>query len=303
MSIRDGRSHSSQKIAPSTGLSEQFDNMSIASGSRTPRVTTEHPGSTTVPKVSVPEPYSGKAGGLEEFLLQIKLYLIFNKNSFPREADKVLYASSYLRGRAARSFRPYLKDWLDHEDEEKSLHSETRRVFYNYANFEEKLETLFGISNEQTHADRQIRRLRQYTSVTAYASEFQGYQADLDWNDAALRSQFYLGLKDVVKAELSREKPTNLSNMIRQAKDIDERLQELKQDQYYYREGAGRRSKATNDDPYGPVPMELDATERGLTRPGTTKGKRMRINKRDIRCYACQQLGHMARDCRADSRW
>jgi len=117
----------------------------------------------------------------------------------------------------------------------------------------------------------------------AYASEFQGYQADLEWNDAALRSQFYLGLKDAVKFELSRVKTPTLSAMINAAKETDERLQELRQDRRYYGFPREFRSKAKNDDPYGPMPMELDATDRGPDRPGGSQ--------RDKKCYAFVVLG------------
>lgn len=173
----------------------------------------------------------------------------------------MLYAASFLRGRAARGFRPYLKDWFDSQGG--TPKTETRQIFHDYDHFEIKLNDLYGVHNEAVHADRCIRRLRQTTSVATYASEFQGYSADLEWNDAALQSQFYLGLKDAVKQELYREpKTTTLSQMITSAQKIDERLQDLKQDRYYFPGSTGGHSKATRHDPYGPRPMELDSTER-----------------------------------------
>ena len=123
-------------------------------------------------KVSTPETYDGSQHKLEEFLLQIRLYFAFNSYQFGRESDKVLYASSYLRARAARGFRPYLKDWLDHEKEPDELNPETKKIFAKYDRFETKLTDLYRVSNEEHHADRQIRQLRQTTSVAVYASEF-----------------------------------------------------------------------------------------------------------------------------------
>lgn len=237
------------------------------------------------PKVSSPETFDGTQGRLEGFLLQVQLYFHFNTAQFTSEADKVLYATSFLRGRAAKGFRPYLKDWLDNQGGS-SPKTETRQIFHDYDHFEIKLNDLYGVHNETVFADRHIRRLRQTTSVSIYASEFQGYAADLEWNDAALRSQFYLGLKEAIKQELSREKgATSLGNMIKAAVTVDERLQDLKQDRYLY--SGNSHSKATNRDHYGPQPMELDNTE-----------KRGRSKTRsEVRCYACQQTGHIARNC------
>lgn len=243
---------------------------------------------TRPPKISTPETFDGTQGRLEAFQLQVQLYLHFNQAQFGSEADKVLYASSFLRGRAARGFRPYLKNWLGTQGDGDTPSTETRRIFHDYDKFEEKMNELYGVPNEEIYADRHIRRLRQTTSVVAYASEFQGHMADLEWNDAAFRSQFYLGLKDAVKAELSRNaNVTNLATMVKAAKEIDERLQELKQDRFMYLGPTKGSSRTTSNDPYGPRPMELDYTE-----------KRGRSDKRSkIRCYRCQKEGHIARNC------
>ena len=162
-------------------------------------------------------------------------------------------------------------------------------MFRNYSNFEEKLESLYGISDEEAYADRQIRKLRQLTSVAVYASEFQGFAADLEWNDAALRSQFYLGLKDIVKERLTYEGSarTTLAQLIKAAKDMDERIQELRQDRNYDFGNFRRSPKATDRNSYGTVPMELDSAE-------AIPGGR---NREERRCYRCGRKGHLANRC------
>ena len=43
----------------------------------------------------------------------------------------------------------------------------------------------------------------------------------LDWNDDALRDEFYKGLKDVIKDDLKRNRPITLNSMISEAVKID----------------------------------------------------------------------------------
>jgi len=237
-------------------------------------------------KVSTPDTYNGTRHNLEDFLLQVRLCAHFNRSTLSSDPDKVTYAASLLRGTAARAFRPYLKDWLENRKDEASLNPETRKIFTDWDKFEAKLTELFGVANEERNADRQIRQLRQVTSVAMYASEFQRFVQELHWNDAAYRSQFYLGLKDTVKVELWKEgEHASLTTMVKSAKRIDERLQDLRQERYMYSGNFGRRPKATGKYSSGYDPMELDATmKKGESRQG-------------IRCYRCQKQGHIARNC------
>ena len=116
--------------------------------------------STKTLKVSTPETFDGSPKRLEDFLMQVRLYILFNSALFSKDSDKVLYASSYLRGKAARGFRTYLKDWLDNQDPEDVPSGETKLIFEDYSEFENKLTSLYGIANEEANTDREIRKLR-----------------------------------------------------------------------------------------------------------------------------------------------
>ncbi|KAH9264558.1 hypothetical protein BASA83_011960 [Batrachochytrium salamandrivorans] len=63
---------------------------------------------------------------------------------------------------------------------------------------------------------------------------FRGFKPDIDWNDAALRSQFYSGLSSEIKDHLVHcESPVSLAAAMDQAIRIDNRIFERRQEQQY----------------------------------------------------------------------
>jgi hypothetical protein len=65
------------------------------------------------------------------------------------------------------------------------------------------MEETFDYGDDIREAERDIRQLRQRTSVAAYKAEFQILATKIDWNDEALASQFYRGLKEQVREEIT----------------------------------------------------------------------------------------------------
>ena len=120
------------------------------------------------------------------------------------------------------------------------------------------------------------------------------------------------GLKDYIKDELirlSRSRDlTCLNNLVEESIAIDDdwydRAIEKKYDRsqrgfssfeprgFSYRGRNGRRQR----DPYGPIPMELDAFEK----KGQPKGKKQQFRgKKALTCYSYSKPGHIARNCRS----
>jgi len=80
-------------------------------------------------------------------------------------------------------------------------------------------------------SERELRRLRQTTSMSDYAAKFESLKQYLSWNDAALRDQFYLNLRDDVKDELAPlDRPQTLSALKELATRLDSRLEERRRE-------------------------------------------------------------------------
>ncbi|CCO37870.1 hypothetical protein BN14_12030 [Rhizoctonia solani AG-1 IB] len=91
------------------------------------------------------------------------------------------------------------------------------------AEFDEAFKRAFFDPNEQQAAKCKITALTQTSTTAAYATEFRTLLMSLDWNNAALRAQFYKGLHWHVKQQLAQkeEQPCDLKTLITAAICVD----------------------------------------------------------------------------------
>ena len=123
-------------------------------------------------KVATPDLYYGGRDKLEDQLLQLQLYFAFQGSDLPEEQQPV-FAISYLRGRAQRQVNPSLKRYL--EDPDNKDNEEIKRQMTSFARFRVEIRRILGNSNETSAAVRIIQHLRQKTSASEYATQFQQY--------------------------------------------------------------------------------------------------------------------------------
>jgi hypothetical protein len=271
-----------------------------------PRVTP----ATTVPAVKVhkAECFDGTRSKLRAFLTQMDMHINVNNNVLRTQGSRVIFVSTYLRDRAFEWFKPILREYYNKATN--NWGNITQEVFSEldgYKNFKNHLNKTFGDVNATRTAERKLRHLRQTTSATAYASEFQQITSHLDWDEDAYVAIFEDGLREEVKDELVRvDRPTDLSRMIELAVKINNRLYEQRRErdntrrwrqmgQKYYLRYKTNPSQGqstvprTNDDPYGPRPIDLDATRHKKI---TEEEKKRRL--RDQLCLYCRHKGHTA---------
>jgi len=92
-------------------------------------------------KINKPDIYDGKPEALETYLSQMRLYFMFNDDQFENQEQQVLYATTFLRGRAYKWANAYVKDCLDNRQ---AAAPESRQIVGNYAYFVERLKAYFG---------------------------------------------------------------------------------------------------------------------------------------------------------------
>jgi len=148
----------------------------------------------------------------------------FNNNA----RGKLLFAMSYLRGKALEWIQPHMEDYVDNTNPG-DLNENTIAILGSVDAFFAAIKETFDVGNDTLEADRDLRALRQRTSAAAYRAEFSILAAKVGWNDDALASQFYRGLKEQVRIEITmrHERPSNLKDMADLAIQIDTRIFEV----------------------------------------------------------------------------
>ncbi|ELR02084.1 hypothetical protein GMDG_05244 [Pseudogymnoascus destructans 20631-21] len=234
-------------------------------------------------KIAFPDNFHGDRKKLKSFIIQTELWMAFNAKHFNKEVEQVLWAVALFRGPASEWISNYLADYINHRTPDgkcNTLASQgTKEIFVSWNGFLKTLKANFGDIDERRNTVRALQALKQRGSAVAYTAEFQQHATLTNWGDEAICDQFYAGLKDHVKDEISRsDKPDDLREMIELAQKIDNQ----------------EKTKS-----HWPQPMEFDATFKPNGKPHNPNKERQ---FQEWLCFNCNKPGHIARNCRQSKK-
>jgi len=166
--------------------------------------------------------FKGERKELLPFLTKCHFKFESQPSRFISIRSKVLYAGTHLEGPVFNWFQDLFRKWPD--DLPSNLAPEDIK---DWESFQCSLTQIYEDPNLEATSERELGRLRQTTSVSDYTAKFESLKQYLSWNDAALRDQFYLNLRDDVKDELAPlDRPQTLSALKELATRLDSRLEE-----------------------------------------------------------------------------
>jgi hypothetical protein len=250
------------------------------------------------PKAKDPSPFDGKKPHEAHlFIRSCQLVFALQPIKYQNEFTKVLYAISYLAETPLSYFQAL------YERPDFGLRFGTWELFKTH--FLEH----FGESNLVQNAEISIRNLRQTGSASSYNSLFTELSNRINWNDSALKSQFYHGLKKEIKDELAKmlDIPDSLERFKSLVISLDNRMFSRRKEAQWesnrsstFKTNSNQSSSSTpskvplNSTHSNPVAMEVDATQKKFL-PLTPEQKAERI--KNGQCLYCGTKGHRFFEC------
>jgi len=252
-------------------------------------------GDKNLNKMEKPDKFSGgrDATHIENWVYSVKQYTKALKLT---GEDAVTMAVSFLDGLAKQYWRSYSGKL---EREKAANLAGDYSVLYDLDQMLELMRQRFYPNELVQNVRNQLEKLEQTSSARVYAQKFEALLMQLpigDYSELDMVDKFIRGLKFEVQKHVLLDGPANLLAAIQSAERVDGILFQLKnggrkQPQSPSRQFHPQRQMKTRD----PYEMDVDSVE---TRKPDFK-KRNGNSRGPLKCYRCDRLGHMAKNCNA----
>jgi hypothetical protein len=243
-------------------------------------------------KANKAEVFEGKKSTLQRYLTSMDMHLRINNLGSADPHDKVMFAGTYLKGPAFDWFEPYMRDFQVNEP--KKQKPATKKIFGDYDEFKKQIFKAFGNPNLERTAQGKMDALYQgKMTIGEYTAKFHQIASNLSWNESALMSKYYGGLRGKTKDQLALidDQPDTLDELIETASRIETRQNERWYEEQRHPGNWKGKNKPNRKDRDGDVEMQLNAA----VGDNAQQGKK----KFDGKCFKCNKQGHIARNCRS----
>ncbi|MBW0591182.1 hypothetical protein O181_130897 [Austropuccinia psidii MF-1] len=217
-------------------MTQIMANLQAASSSESSR-----PPAFKTPSMKAPECFDGtQPFKVRSFIQSCQLIFHNDPANFSQDRKKVLYATSFLVGRAAKWIEPYLSN-LNNQDSSYLLNS--------WPLFESQLFTLFGDPNEVRKAEAELDglRMKEGGHVALYIANFRSLVSRIgDWGERALIHHFRKGLASRILDQLASH-PSNidsLQDLMDVSLELDTRYHERQKEKNHHQEKKPEASKS-----------------------------------------------------------
>ncbi|MBW0502795.1 hypothetical protein O181_042510 [Austropuccinia psidii MF-1] len=176
---------------------------------------------------------------VRSFIQSFQLIVHNDREKFSQDRKKVLYATSFLIGRAAKWIEPYLSN-LTNQDPDYLLNS--------WSFFESQLFTLFGDPNKSriSEAELDSLRMKEGGNVSLYIADFRSLVSIIgDWGERVLIHHFRKGLPSRILDQLASHpsRIDSLQDFMDVTLELDTRYHERKKQKSHYQEKKPEASK------------------------------------------------------------
>ncbi|MBW0532092.1 hypothetical protein O181_071807 [Austropuccinia psidii MF-1] len=177
---------------------------------------------------------------VRSFIQSCQLILHNDPQNFSQDRKKVLYATSFLIGRAANWIEPYLSN-LNNQD---SIY-----LLNFWPLFESQLFTLFGDPNKVRKSEAELDglRMKEGGHVALYIANFRSLVPRIgDWGERALINHFRKGLASRILDQLASH-PSNidsLQDLMDVSLELDTRYHERQKEKNHHQEKKPEASKS-----------------------------------------------------------
>lgn len=299
-------------------------------------VDTPKPSQMGAPRLQVNKPglYYGDRNKLESWILQFDRHFHVEGNRI-EEADKVVLATTYMRGDAEKWVTPIIRKYMD----DAIVDASNTALVENWSTFKERLRQIFSPIQKPMIAEQKIQRLKHIRSVADYTILFQHYAEPIRWDNIALTRMYKQGLKLNVRAELMRSGSTITTPKVIQDKAIrlDNEFYRLELEslscgsknsfggsssrthkpnrrtrpnegwqRYPNRQDTYKARLPGSYSGYGPEAMHIDNLNKGKEWKNKVRNyptpPSNKADKKDTTCYGCGKQGHYIRNCRSKNK-